>query len=48
MTMHEQIALPVQIGGKARARVIVDTDAPATEIEKLVVVPGRIVKIVAG
>ncbi|MHC4208611.1 MAG: leucine--tRNA ligase [Planctomycetota bacterium] len=67
MTTHEQIALPVQIGGKVRARVTVDTDAPTAEIEKLVladervraalagksvkklvVVPGRIVNIVAG
>jgi leucyl-tRNA synthetase len=67
MTTHEQIELPVQIGGKVRARVTVDTDAPSAEIErlvpadekvtaalagktvkKLVVVPGRIVNIVAG
>ncbi len=67
MITHEQIELPVQIGGKVRARVTVDTDAPTAEIEKLVladdkvqtalagktvkklvVVPGRIVNIVAG
>ena len=67
MTTHDQIELPVQIGGKVRARVRVDTDAPPAEIEKLVladakvqaalagktvkklvVVPGRIVNIVAG
>jgi leucyl-tRNA synthetase len=67
MTTHEQIELPEQIGGKVRARVTVDTDAPSAEIERLVpvdenvtaalagktvkqlvVVPGRIVSIVAG
>ncbi|MHC4588813.1 MAG: class I tRNA ligase family protein, partial [Planctomycetota bacterium] len=67
MITHDQIELPVQIGGKVRARVTVDTDAPSAEIEKLVladervqaalagksvrklvVVPGRIVNIVAG
>jgi leucyl-tRNA synthetase len=67
MITHEQIELPVQIGGKVRARVTVDTDAASEQIEqlvladdkvqaalagksvkKLVVVPARIVNIVAG
>ncbi|MHC4415692.1 MAG: leucine--tRNA ligase [Planctomycetota bacterium] len=66
MIVQDQIELPVQLGGKVRARVTVDADAPAKQIEqlvladekvksalagrnvrKVVVVPGRIVNIVA-
>jgi leucyl-tRNA synthetase len=39
---HEQIELPVQIGGKVRARVTVDTDAPSAEIEKLVLADEKV------
>ncbi|MHC4969404.1 MAG: leucine--tRNA ligase, partial [Planctomycetota bacterium] len=48
MTTHEQIALPVQIGGKVRARVTVDTDAPTAEIEKLVLADERVRAALAG
>ncbi|MHC4082767.1 MAG: leucine--tRNA ligase [Planctomycetota bacterium] len=48
MTTHEQIELPVQIGGKVRARVTVDTDAPTAEIEKLVLADGKVQAALAG
>ncbi|MHC4803565.1 MAG: hypothetical protein ACYTFF_15855 [Planctomycetota bacterium] len=48
MTTHEHIELPVQIGGKVRARVTVGADAPTAEIEKLVLADEKVAAALAG
>jgi leucyl-tRNA synthetase len=48
MVTEDKIELPVQIAGKVRARVTVAADAPADQIEKLVLADEKVTAALAG